>query len=181
MDVAPELVQERRNASFSPASLTQLVDGGAAKVARRRWLRDLILADPIFSNEDAIYLNHTERYKRALAKCSRLDQLINTHGMSEEDGIVLRSVASEDLPTLLHDLMFLPCLLSLCSEEQQAYWVPLATSKKVLGCYAQTEMGHGSNIQALQTTATFDPATDEFVLDTPTIQSYKWWPGTLGR
>lgn len=181
MDVAPELVQERRNASFSPASLTQLVDGGAAKVERRRWLRSLILADPIFSNEDAIYLNHTERYKRALAKCGRLDQLINTHGLSEEDGAVLRSLASEDLPTLLHDLMFLPCLLSLCSEEQQAYWVPLARSKKVLGCYAQTEMGHGSNIQALQTTATFDPATDEFVLDTPTIQSFKWWPGTLGR
>lgn len=110
--------------------------------------------------------------------------------------------------------MFLPSILSLCSDEQQAYWVPLARSKKVcarniqhslslsghpsfsfqahpitscpffsqiLGCYAQTEMGHGSNIQALQTTATFDAATDEFVLKTPTIHAFKWWPGTLGR
>ena len=52
---------------------------------------------------------------------------------------------------------------------------------QVLGCYAQTEMGHGSNIQALQTTATFDMDKDEFVLNTPTIHAFKWWPGTLGR
>jgi hypothetical protein len=181
MEVAPELVQERGKASFPPSTLTQLVDGGVAKMARRRWLRSLILSDPIFNNEDSIYLNHTERYKRALAKCGRLDQLINKYRLNEEDSIVLRSCTSEDLPTLLHDLMFLPCLLSLCSEEQQAYWVPAARSKKVLGCYAQTELGHGSNIQALQTTATFDPATDEFIMDTPTTQAYKWWPGTLGR
>lgn len=27
--------------------------------------------------------------------------------------------------------MFLPCLLTLCDEAQQAAWVPLAESKKV--------------------------------------------------
>ncbi len=179
--VVPELLKERKQTSFPTSSLTQLIDGGAAQVARRQWLRSLILADPVFTHEDQLFQNHTERYKRALAKCSRLDQLCHEHSLSELDATMLRASASEDLPTLLHDLMFLPCLLSLCSEEQQAYWVPLARSKRVLGCYAQTEMGHGSNIQALQTTATFDPATDEFVLDTPTMKAFKWWPGTLGR
>ena len=77
--------------------------------------------------------------------------------------------------------MFLPCIISLCSDEQQAYWLPLARSKKVLGCYAQTECGGGSNLQALRTTATFIHETDEFELNTPNIMAYKWWPGTLGR
>lgn len=37
----------------------------------------------------------------------------------------------------------------------------------LLGCFAMTETGHGSDVQALETTATFDPVTDEFVIHSP--------------
>jgi len=50
-----------------------------------------------------------------------------------------------------------------------------------LGCYAQTELGHGSNVAGLETTATYDKATDEIVIHSPTITSTKYWPGDLGR
>ena len=50
-----------------------------------------------------------------------------------------------------------------------------------MGCYAQTELGHGSNVAALETTATLDKSTDEFVINSPTITSAKYWPGDLGR
>jgi acyl-CoA oxidase len=42
-------------------------------------------------------------------------------------------------------------------------------------------LGHGSNVRGLQTTATYDKNTQEFVVHTPTLQSIKWWPGTLGK
>jgi len=42
-------------------------------------------------------------------------------------------------------------------------------------------MGHGSNVAALETTAIFDEKTDEFVINSPTITSTKWWPGDMGR
>lgn len=51
----------------------------------------------------------------------------------------------------------------------------------MIGCYAQTELGHGSNVQKLETTAVFDPETDEFVLNTPTTTATKFWPGDMGR
>ena len=41
-------------------------------------------------------------------------------------------------------------------------------------------MGHGSDIAGLETTATFDRETDEFIIHTPTIRAAKWWPGDLG-
>jgi acyl-CoA oxidase len=36
-------------------------------------------------------------------------------------------------------------------------------------------------VAGLETTATFDPKTDEFVVNTPTSTATKWWPGELGR
>lgn len=38
-------------------------------------------------------------------------------------------------------------------------------------------MGHGTFLRGLETTATYDPSTQEFVLHSPTITSTKWWPG----
>ena len=49
-----------------------------------------------------------------------------------------------------------------------------------MGCYAQTELGHGSNVTGLETTATLDMETDEFVIHTPTISATKYWPGDMG-
>ena len=77
--------------------------------------------------------------------------------------------------------MFRPSVETFSSEEQLRHWGPKSTNADIHGCYAQTEIGHGSNVAGLETTAVFDRKTDEFVIHTPTPSATKWWPGDMGR
>lgn len=67
------------------------------------------------------------------------------------------------------------------SEEQQAYWLPKILNYEIIGCYAQTELGHGSNVRGLETTATWDSRTKEFEIHSPYLTASKWWNGSMGR
>ena len=83
-------------------------------------------------------------------------------------------------PITLHSSMFTDSLNSFGTDEQRAHYLPLMDNLNVIGCYAQTELGHGSNVAGLMTTATFDEKTDTFTLHSPSIKAAKFWPGALG-
>ncbi|HVV22011.1 MAG TPA: acyl-CoA dehydrogenase [Pseudonocardiaceae bacterium] len=51
----------------------------------------------------------------------------------------------------------------------------------LLGCFAMTETGHGSDVQHLRTTATYDPTTEEFVVHTPDVGARKDYIGNAAR
>jgi acyl-CoA oxidase len=51
----------------------------------------------------------------------------------------------------------------------------------LLGCFAMTETGHGSDVQHLRTTATYDPATEQFVVHTPDVGARKDYIGNAAR
>ncbi|SEO62222.1 acyl-CoA dehydrogenase [Amycolatopsis saalfeldensis] len=50
-----------------------------------------------------------------------------------------------------------------------------------LGCFAMTEHGHGSDVQNLHTTATYDPAAREFVVHSPDSGATKEYIGNAAR
>jgi acyl-CoA oxidase len=80
-----------------------------------------------------------------------------------------------------HYGLFLPTLLGQGSAEQQSWWVPRAITFRMIGVYAQTELGHGSNVRGLNTVAHYDKNTQEFILHSPSLQAIKWWISGLGK
>lgn len=60
-------------------------------------------------------------------------------------------------------------------------YLPDVMSLKLLGCFAMTEVGGGSDVQNLETTATFDAETGEFVVTTPTPSAEKAYIGNAAR
>ncbi len=66
---------------------------------------------------------------------------------------------------------------NLGTERHHQAYVQKLIDLDLLGCFAMTETGHGSDVQALETTATYDPDSQEFVIDSPTPTARKDYIG----
>src|ERR1700742_1765210 len=66
---------------------------------------------------------------------------------------------------------------NLGTERHHEAYVKQIISLELPGCFAMTETGHGSDVQALETTATYDPETEEFIVDSPTPTARKDYIG----
>ncbi|KAM9491235.1 peroxisomal acyl-coenzyme A oxidase 1 isoform 2-T2 [Salvelinus alpinus] len=180
----PDITRERENATFNVEKLTHILDGGIEKTKRRREIESLVINDPDFQSEDLNFLSRSERYDAAVKKSAQMILKLREYGISDPEEIYCYKSCvhrGRSEPLDLHLAMFLPTLLNQASPEQmETFFIP-AWNLEIIGTYAQTEMGHGTHLRGLETTATYDPATQEFVLNSPTITSIKWWPGGLGK
>ncbi|KAI1896731.1 hypothetical protein AGOR_G00097820 [Albula goreensis] len=179
----PDICRERQNARFSTDILTNILDGGPEKTKRRREIESLVINDPDFQHEDLNFLSRSERYDAAVKKSARMILKLREYGISDPEEIYCYKSCvhrGRPEPLDLHLGMFLPTLLNQATPEQQDTFFMPAWNLEIIGTYAQTEMGHGTHIRALETTSTYDPSTQEFVLNSPTVTSIKWWPGGLG-
>ena len=77
--------------------------------------------------------------------------------------------------------LFGGAILQLGTKAHHDAYLPDLISGKVMGCFAMTETGHGSNVQALGTVATYDASAEEFVISTPDDASRKDYIGNAAR
>ncbi|KAL6075437.1 Acyl-CoA oxidase [Balamuthia mandrillaris] len=77
--------------------------------------------------------------------------------------------------------LFAGSIASLGTERHHDQYLPLTDSLEILGCFALTELGHGSNARAIETTATYSPETEEFIIHSPTATSQKYWIGNAAK
>ena len=72
-------------------------------------------------------------------------------------------------------------VLHLGTERHHRSYLADTVALRLPGCFAMTETGHGSNVQQLETTATYDADVDEWVIHTPRESARKEWIGNAAR
>ena len=73
--------------------------------------------------------------------------------------------------------LFGSAIYQLGTEKHHDKWLPGVISLDLPGAFAMTETGHGSDVSAIGTTATYDPETEEFVIHTPFRGAWKDYLG----
>uniref|UniRef100_A0A8D2QS40 Acyl-coenzyme A oxidase n=1 Tax=Zosterops lateralis melanops TaxID=1220523 RepID=A0A8D2QS40_ZOSLA len=128
------------------------------------------------------FLSRSQRYEQAIRKSSLMVMKLREYGIADPEEIYWfkrTCLGNFPEPLGLHFSMFHKTIETQTTDAQKEKWLPLV--RGIVGTYAQTEMGHGTHLRGLETTATYDPSTQEFILNSPTVTSIKWWPGGLGK
>lgn len=175
------LAKEREQSNVSVEELGRHLLSSDGFLERQARILPIIQREPLFSKSKQQNLSRPERFKLGLARAKLVRRLADTHNWSYDEYKMAEYLLDDVSPYYLHMEMFITTIREQASEEQRAYWLPLIESWKIIGAYAQTELGHGSNVRGLELEARWDSRTKEFVLHSPTLTASKWWNGSLGR
>lgn len=175
------LARERGQSNINVDELSQHLLAADGFLDRQARILPLLQREPLFSKEKQQNLSRPERFKLGLARAKLLRRMTEKHRWSHEDYKMAEYLVDDVSPYFLHMEMFVTTIREQASEEQRAYWMPLIESWKIIGAYAQTELGHGSNVRGLELEARWDSHSKGFVLHSPTLTASKWWNGSLGR
>ena len=174
------LQQERTRSQISVERLTNFLFTRET-IERRDRILKILEAEKVFDKSQNYFDGRVEKFETALARAKRLRQLAVKHRFDQEDYETASGLISEPGPYGLHASMFLVTLRDQGTPEQHKLFLHRAENYEIIGCYAQTELGHGSNVRGLETTATWNPADKTFTIHSPHLTAAKWWIGSLGR
>lgn len=178
--------EEQHRAGFQSAQMEACLDGQHAGLRNR--MRAL-LKDPAFQPSLAW---DKEAYRR---------QVLHWVGLLADQGLGAMSFPSryggqDDMAAYAtifemlgyHDLsltikfgvqfgLFGGSVQQLGTQRHHERYLPAIGRGDLLGCFAMTETGHGSNVRGLETTAVFVPEDDEFIIHTPSREAGKEYIG----
>ncbi|RNA34484.1 peroxisomal acyl-coenzyme A oxidase 1 isoform X2 [Brachionus plicatilis] len=186
--INPDLAKERQNATVKldemKSFLGEMIYLNQENYRSAIKYRDVMVKTikPI-SDENFYNLERDQKYQMIFKKSLEMFEFVNENKI--ESVMSLFNIGSvfglEKILFNLHFTMFRDALNVWGNPEQSAYWQKYLTENAVFGTYVQTELGHGTYLRGLETTATYDKFTQEFIIDSPTLTSIKFWPGGSGK
>lgn len=181
------------------ATGTSGIDRGAIFTAimgswpEQRALGRSVSANPDFWRDDSLgYIEHRERvleqsYKLVEIGSPKLAFPESVGGGNNHGGnlAAFEQLALADpslqIKTGVQFGLFGSAIMHLGTEVHHQRWLPDVIEMRIPGAFAMTESGHGSNVAGLDTTATYDEATQEWVINTPFRNAWKDYLGNAAK
>ncbi|EFP09341.1 hypothetical protein CRE_25283 [Caenorhabditis remanei] len=168
-----DLTDERFKATFDTDALGAVFHGGEDALKRVREIRDeLTKRGHLFDALPAAHRTRAERMEDVSRKLKNLMENVSEFADFSNNldmlAIIRDVMGIEGFPLALHNLMFVPTIQNQADDEQ------------TLATLSEINRITGTNLSAIETTATYDKSTEEFIIHTPTTTATKWWPGGLG-
>eukprot|EP00188_Purpureofilum_apyrenoidigerum_P005960 Plantae.Rhodophyta-Purpureofilum_apyrenoidigerum.ctg8429.p1 GENE.Plantae.Rhodophyta-Purpureofilum_apyrenoidigerum.ctg8429~~Plantae.Rhodophyta-Purpureofilum_apyrenoidigerum.ctg8429.p1 ORF type:complete len:615 (-),score=104.60 Plantae.Rhodophyta-Purpureofilum_apyrenoidigerum.ctg8429:374-2218(-) len=171
---------------FNPRILYELLCGHDAEL--REEIYELFKREPeLFKPQH--HLSLREQRELLMRRWDRLHELgyfKNTITSGDPKRYLARLAVSEVCEMLDHSLsvkmgvhygLFGSSVGGLGTPEQAKYWLTKAEEREVMGCFALSELGAGSNVRGIGTQAVYDRDTDQFIIHTPNEAAQKYWIG----
>lgn len=176
------LAKERSNPPFDLDAMKVANHGSQENLDFKRKVMLELERNKAFYNDDIYDLTKDELRVRTFIKIGSIVNWLQTDNLDLfRQRLAVISVADPGFWTRfgVHLGLFSNCVRSGATSGQFAYWVSkgMLACKEFYGCFGMTELAHGSNVQGIETTATFDENTDEFIIHTPNLGATKWWIG----
>ncbi|CAO3704034.1 unnamed protein product [Rhizopus stolonifer] len=173
-----DIEKARENPSFSVNEMNALFLGDNLGLVKK--IRPLVENDPLFDQSSLPFKNRQQQLVYALQVAKRTIEITEEHHLNKREHAALLLYIDVLTPLGLHYSAFMSVIETQGSPEQIDKWYNAADRHAIIGCYAQTELSHGSNVAGLKTVAVFDEKTDELVIHSPDLTAAKWWVGGLG-
>ncbi|KAI8084666.1 acyl-CoA dehydrogenase/oxidase C-terminal [Halteromyces radiatus] len=182
IDPVRSMNEERAKAKFNIRELTYLLDGDQKTTELKERIMLDLERDPLFKMHDIHDLTKAQLRERTLEKYRSMLHYLQSESVENfKKRMEVVSMVDPGFWTRfgVHYGLFVGALQSNATPGQLGYWFERGAlgMSKFIGCFAMTEIGHGSNVPGLETTATFDEASDQFIIHTPTLTATKWWIG----
>ncbi|GAB3591817.1 acyl-CoA dehydrogenase [Angustibacter peucedani] len=155
--------------------------------ARTEFDADALLPDPSLSLEEQRARVAEQMAMLAASDHARNGFPVSVGGTNDIGASVtaFEMLGHTDLSLLVkagvHWGLFGGAVTNLGTERHHEQYLPAIISLELPGCFAMTETGHGSDVQSIGTTATYDAETDELVVHTPDTASRKDYIGGAAR
>eukprot|EP01121_Diplochlamys_sp_Union-15-3_P014609 TRINITY_DN4675_c0_g1_i1.p1 TRINITY_DN4675_c0_g1~~TRINITY_DN4675_c0_g1_i1.p1 ORF type:complete len:721 (+),score=132.72 TRINITY_DN4675_c0_g1_i1:28-2163(+) len=204
--VSAILDEERKNGSFDVEKLTNFLNGGELYTQLNDIIASRIEQDEVLNDNNEIW--NMSRPELRINTMRKIKRVVEMWDDAKKDSSHLKPPKKEkdesefDMGQALADAfwrimslydsnwatrigvhfgLFKGAIEGQGTDEQKAYYLPLIQNMNIIGCFSMTELGHGSYVRGIETTATYDKSTEEFVIHSPTDTATKWWIGMAGQ